>query len=136
MGAAAEALLVSVNENPFLGVSARYKEIGVDTKKGTKAKAELVALGLVREVEVRTGKRGRNPKLLELTADGRAALEDRGQEVRSGAKGGIEHQWWQQKVKDYYEEQGYDTTIEYQLGKKSIDVYAVRADDVVAVEMR
>ncbi|QLG61924.1 DUF853 family protein [Halorarum salinum] len=133
--AAGEALLASVNDQPFLGMAERYKALGVDTKKGTKAKNELVSLDLVREVEVNTWKRGRNPKLLELTSEGRRVLRERGYEIRSSGKGGIEHQWWQEKIKAHYTEQGYDVTVEYHLGKKSIDVYAVAGDESVAIEL-
>lgn len=135
VGAVAETLLASVNDQPFLGISDRYKAIGVDTKKGNRAKQELLTLGLVREVEIRTRTRGRNPKLLELTSEGRRILADRGHDLVEGAKGGIEHRWWQQKIAAYYADRGYETTIEYALGQQSIDVYAERPGHAIAVEV-
>jgi uncharacterized protein (DUF2249 family) len=131
----AEALLASVNEQPFMNISERYESLGVGSKRGTEAKNELLKLELVREVELSTRRPGRNPKLLELTPKGRRVLEDRGYEVTFTGKGGIEHRWWQQQIKEAYEEQGYNATIEYAVGQQSIDVYAERGKETVAIEV-
>lgn len=130
-----EALLASVNEQPFMSLSERYDTVGVGSKKGTEAKNELVTLELVREVEIATGRPGRNPTLLELTGEGRAVLEDRGYEVADTDGRGIEHRWWQQQIKEFYEEQGYGALIEYAVGQQRVDVYAERGEEAVAVEV-
>jgi uncharacterized protein (DUF2249 family) len=130
-----EALLVSVTEQPFLSMAERYEAIGVGSKKGNEAKNKLVTLDLVREVEISTGRPGRNPKLLELTSRGRDVLEDRGYTVAETARGGIEHRWWQHQVTESYEEDGFRVSVEHAVGQQHIDVYAVRGDEAVAVEV-
>jgi len=135
VGDVGEALLASVNDQPFLGLAERYDALGVGSKTGTAAKNELLTLDLVREVEIATGTPGRNPKLLELTQTGRGVLDDRGYQVTATGKGSIEHRWWQQQVKEFYEEQGFEATIEYAVGDQHIDVYAEREAETVAVEV-
>lgn len=135
VGEVAEALLASVNEDPFLGMSERYDAIDVVARKGNEAKNELMTLGLVWETEVRTGKPGRNPKLLELTPKGRDVLEDRGYAVADTGRAGIEHRYWQQQITDYYTDQGFDVEIEFAVGQQNIDVYATTDEETVAVEV-
>jgi hypothetical protein len=55
--------------------------------------------------------------------------------VTATGKGSIEHRWWQQQVKEFYEEQGFEATIEYAVGDQHIDVYAERDAETVAVEV-
>lgn len=135
VGEIAEALLASVTDTPFLSMSERYEAVDMDSKNGTVAKNELVTLGLVQEVEVPTGKPGRNPKLLELTAEGRTVLTNRGYDVPETGRRGIVHRYWQQQVKDYYEAQGFEAEIEFSVGTQRIDVYAEREAETVAVEV-
>jgi hypothetical protein len=135
VGDIAEALLVSVNEDPFLGMAERYDAIDVVARKGNAAKNELLTLGLVREREVRTGKPGRNPKLLELTSEGQRVLTERGYDVAETGRRGIEHRYWQQQIKDYYTDQGFEAEIEFAVGEQRIDVYAMTDTESVAVEV-
>ncbi|NUB91185.1 ATP-binding protein [Haloterrigena sp. SYSU A121-1] len=133
--AVAEALLVSIVEEPFLSVSERYDMVGVGSKKGTAAKEELVALDLVSEETVRNGKRGKNPTLLELTEKGHTVLEDRGYDVPGTGRRGIEHRYWQHQIKEFYESDGFDVEIEHAVGSESIDVYVERGVVSIAVEV-
>jgi uncharacterized protein (DUF2249 family) len=135
VGEIAEALLASVTEAPFLSMSERYEAIDVDSKNGTAAKNELVTLDLVREVAVPTGRPGRNPTLLELTAAGQDVLDERGYDVPETGRRGIVHRYWQQQVKDYYEVQGFEVVIEFAVESQRIDVYAERADETIAIEV-
>lgn len=135
LGDVAEALLASVSTAPFLSLSDRYDALDVVARQGNEAKEELLTLGLVRETEVRTGKPGRNPKLLALTDAGRQALEERGYDVPGSGRRGIEHRYWQQQIKEHYEAQGFDTEIEFAIEQQRIDVYAIHGDETVAVEV-
>lgn len=135
LGEVAEALLASVNEQPFLSMSERYDAIDVGSKQGNRAKNELLALELVREVEIDTKKPGRNPKLLELTEEGEQVLADRGYDVAETGRRGIEHRYWQRQVVDHYEDKGYAVEIEYPVRDGRIDVYVERPGSVVAVEV-
>lgn len=131
----AKQLLISIRNSPLMGISERYKMLGFGSKKGNAAKDELVQEGFVSEVEIRAGKKGRNPKLLEITKEGRQLLESMGYRVRFKSKGGVEHQFWQKEVQKYYLKQGYDAFIEHYIGERSIDVYAVKKNEKIAVEI-
>lgn len=135
IGELAEALLASVDEQPFLSMSERYDEVGAGSKQGNAAKNELVKLELVREVEVDTGKPGRNPKLLEFTEQGEQVLAERGHDVADTGRRGIVHRYWQRQVADHYEADGYDVEIEHGVEDGLIDVYAERPGERVAVEV-
>ena len=135
VGEVAEALLVSVNDQPFLPMSERYNTIDVGAKTGNEAKNQLLALDLVSEEEVDSKKPGRNPKLLELTQRGKQALEDRGHEVAAVGRRGITHRYWQHQVKERYEADGYDVEIEHAVGQEHIDVYAEQDGEQMAAEV-
>lgn len=131
----AKQLLASVNSDPFLSLSDRYDAIDVGKKTGSATKEELVERSLVDVREVRTGKRGRNPKMLELTVQGREALADRSYDVVDVGRRRIEHRYWQHRIKEYYAGEGFDVEIEFSVGKASIDVYCVQDDETVAIEV-
>lgn len=135
VGEVAEQLLASVDDEPFLSMSERYDAIGVGSKQGNRAKQELLALELVREVEVDTGTPGRNPKLLELTDDGVTVLEERGYDVAATGRRGIEHRYWQRQVADHYDAEGFDVVIEHGVADGVIDVFCERPGEQVAVEV-
>jgi hypothetical protein len=135
VGEVAEALLASVNEQPFLSLSERYDAIDVGSKQGNAAKNELLALEVVTEVEIDTGTPGRNPKLLELTDQGEAVLAERGYNVVDTGRRGIEHRYWQRQVADHYESDGFDVQIEQAVDAGRVDVYAERPEESVAVEV-
>jgi hypothetical protein len=135
VGAVAEALLASVDEQPFLSLSERYDAIDVGAKKGNRAKQELVTLGLVREVEIDTKKPGRNPTLLELTGDGEEVLAERGYDVAETGRRSIVHRYWQRQVADHYAAEGYDVEQERAVEAGYIDLYAEQGNTAVAVEV-
>lgn len=82
-----------------------------------------------------THRPGRNPKLLDLTDDGAAVLEERGHEVPETGRRGITHRYWQDQVRQFYESDGFDVEIEHGVGQQHIDVYAERSGESVAVEV-
>lgn len=131
----AEALLVDVTAKEFLSMSDRYDRLDVGKKAGTAAKNELRDQDLVRVSTVRNGKRGRNPKMLDLTQKGCELLEEMGYAVPAIGRRGIEHRYWQEQIKQYYDGRGFDVEIEYGIGKNHIDVYAERDGEQVAVEV-
>ncbi|QLG62070.1 ATP-binding protein [Halorarum salinum] len=135
VGDVAEAVLASVNDQPFLSMSQRYDAVDVGAKTGNEAKNQLVALELVREVEVDTRKPGRNPKLLELTEAGKEVLAERGYDVVATGRRGVVHRYWQQQIKEYYEADGFSVEIESAVSDGFVDVYAETTGEVVAVEV-
>lgn len=122
----AKILLVSIYENPFLGIVKRYKLLGLSTADGHKAQKELLSFDYVKPVNVN------GFKLLELTAKGKIALAKMGVKVRlNGGRGGLEHRFYLDRLKKYYIEKGYFTYLE----KDNIDLIAEKGSEVVAVQV-
>jgi hypothetical protein len=130
------SLLASLITHPFLGITERYQACGLTVARGDAAKQELLAAGLIREVNVKKGQRGRKAKLLEMTTEGAIELEGRGFETRVHGKGGLEHRYWQERIADYYRTWGCIATIEQAFGQDSVDVFVKRPDGkVIAIEI-
>jgi len=106
----AERLLEDVIEHPFKELSERYQQMS-SVGKGHQAKTELVNAGLVVERRVQT-KTDDRLKLLELTDRGRDYLEEQGVEVDYRGRGGIVHRYWQHKIKDVFDQVGWNAKLE------------------------
>ena len=116
-------LLVDINKNPVSTLSERYERLGVSACKGNKAKNELKSKKYVKEEEVKAGGQGGRPKLLEPTKKGNSHLLLNGEEPSGkNGKGSLKHRYWQQKIKEYFEEWECKAEIELFIGKKSVDV--------------
>ena len=124
----ADRLLKDIIENPFQPLTERYQQFS-STYKGNQAKTELVEQSLVAERRV---KNGENRKLLELTDKGRSYAEKQlGLDVEHQGRGGIVHRYWQHRIKDRFEEAGWDAFIE----KFDADVYVNMGNTELAVEV-
>jgi hypothetical protein len=86
-------MLENVALKPVLGLVKRFKGLGLQLSEGYKVIEELVALKLVKPLTI-DGNR-----LYELTEEGRKAI---GKETRSRGRGGIEHRYYVEKVKEHY----------------------------------
>lgn len=123
MSKSAWQLLVDINKNSVSTLSERYGRLGLSACKGNKAKNELKAKGYVKEEEVKAGGKGGRPKLLEPTEKGNSHLLLNGEEPNGKTgKGSLKHRYWQQKIKEYFENWNCKAEIELFIGKKSIDV--------------
>ncbi|NLV13236.1 ATP-binding protein [Haloarcula argentinensis] len=125
----ADRLLKDVVNNPFKPLTERYKRFS-SSYKGNKAKNELVDQGIVieRNVKSEDGKR----KLLQLTDKGRDYAED-GLDLNSKhqGRGGIIHRYWQHRIKEAFEEAGWDVFLE----KLDADIYVNMGDTELVVEV-
>lgn len=124
----AERLLRDVVDNPFRPLTERYEVVG-NAYRGNKAKQELVDAGLVEEAEIATGDARR--KLLEVTEQGRDYLETEDVEVERRGRGGIVHRFWQHRVKERFEGQGWAAKLEL----FDADVYANTGGREVVAEI-
>lgn len=116
-------LLLDINKNPICTLSERYNRMGLSACKGNKAKNELKQKGYVIEEEIKAGGQGGRPKILEPTEKGNGHLLLNGHEPNEkNGKGGLEHRYWQKKIKEYFEDWGCNAQIELFIGKKSVDV--------------
>jgi hypothetical protein len=131
----AEKILISVAEFPLLSMSQRYQFLGISSYNGNKIKEELVSKGFAREVEVYIGKRGRSPKMLDLAEQGMQYLRAKGRDTRRYEKGGVEHRFWQDRVREYFKGKGCSAITEYYIGRESVDVFVKAGEKRIAVEI-
>ena len=125
----ADRFLKDVVENPFRGLTERYSDFP-SSYKGNKAKNELVDNGVVveRKVHTQNGKR----KLLQLTDKGREYAEtELDLEVKHRGRGGVIHRYWQNQIKDLFEETGWSAFLE----KFDADVYVNMGNTELVVEV-
>jgi DNA-binding PadR family transcriptional regulator len=121
--------LEDVVENPFKPLTERYRRFS-SRYKGNKAKNQLVENGVVVERQVRSqqGKR----KLLQITDKGRDYIEDNlDLEAKQRGRGGVVHRYWQHRIKEVFEEAGWDVFLE----KFDADVYVNMGNTELAVEV-
>jgi hypothetical protein len=75
-------------------------------------------------------------KILSLTDRSRDLLERAGITVARSRHGGAAHEYWKHIIGDRLREQGFTVTEEYPTGGgKSVDLYAVRGEQTLAVEV-
>jgi len=133
----ATRLLEDTSKHPFSALKERYDRIGLSACKGTKAKNELVANGHVKEVEIKSGDKGGRAKLLEPTDKGNGHLLLNGTEpAKPNGKGGLKHQYWQERIRKYFAKWGCKAQVELYIGRKSVDVVVVCPNKkTIAVEI-
>jgi DNA-binding PadR family transcriptional regulator len=115
-------MLENVAIKPVLGLVKRFKELGLKLSHGYKVIEELVSLKLVRTLTI-DGNR-----LYELTPEGKKAL---GKDARSKGRGGIEHRYFVEKVKEHYLKKEGFTFLE----KDDIDLVVETVEKKMAIQM-
>jgi len=125
-------LLKDVLEHPTSSISERYLGLGVSSRIGNNIQHSLIVKGLV-SFEFVCFDKGRI-KVLCLTEKGRKAL---GYDVaQSSRHGGIEHQYWKEKVAAKLRECGYSVQEEYPIGEgKTVDLVARKNSKTIAIEI-
>jgi DNA-binding PadR family transcriptional regulator len=123
----ADRLLKDIVENPFKSLTERYEEFP-SSYKGNKAKNDLVDQGLVVERNVRVGEQR---KLLQLTEKGQDYAESLGLEGKHTGRGGVVHRYWQHRIRNAFEEAGWDAFLE----KFDADVYINMGSTELVVEV-
>jgi len=121
-----ERFLHYLKAHPDHNVSHLYKGHGISGRKGTRLKEQLKNSGLIREIRVSTGQRGRSSLRLELTEKGYAYINEtqettQPEEALEG-RGSEEHKRLEKLIREHYESKGKIVIIEGQLKNKKIDV--------------
>ncbi|WP_231858841.1 ATP-binding protein [Haloquadratum walsbyi] len=128
----AEQLLEDIVEDPFRSLTDRYSEFS-SSYKGNQAKSELVDTGFVVERKIRPEPVRR--KLLQLTDQGRNhAEEELDIDVKRNGRGGVVHRFWQNHIKDWFEETGWSASLEEDDADVAVDMSGVRLAVEVAME--
>jgi len=133
-GKRSKKLLVSIVDDPLLGIAERYRKICLNPRNGNQCKQELIELGLVSEVSIKTGKA--RIKLLKLTDKGKVKIKEYGCDVSKSLRhGGVEHLYWVQKVKKKLEDKGYIVEDEFPIGKgEAVDIAIVGKKIAIEIE--
>jgi hypothetical protein len=127
-------LLRDVAEHPISTITARYERLGWNYKTGNIVKDGVIEKGLATfdPVVTPTGQ----VKILSLTDRACDLLEQTGVRVARSRHGGAEHEYWKFVVAQRLREQGFGVTDEYPVGGgKTVDLYAVRGDQRLIVEV-
>ena len=126
-------LLVSIAEEPLLGIAERYRKMEINPRVGNKFKQKLIELGLIKSVSIKTSKS--RIKLLEPTEKGMEELKKYGYS-RSWRHGGVEHLYWIRKVKKKLESEGYKVKEEFPIGNgETVDLAIIGKNKKIAIEI-
>jgi len=124
--------LEDVLQYPTSSITERYRRVGVSSRVGNKIQHSLVVKGLI-SCEFVSFDKGRI-KILCLREKGRKALGYDG--AQSTRHGGIEHQYWKEKVAAKLRDRGYTVRQEYPIGEgKTIDLVARKSGKTIAIEI-
>lgn len=115
-------ILENIELKPFLGFVKRCKDLGLKIPDGYRVIEELTVLQLITPLTI-DGQR-----LYELTRKGKEAL---GGKIIHPGRGGLEHRYYVEKVKEHYLNQEGFTFLE----KDDIDLVIEKGDKTLAVQM-
>jgi hypothetical protein len=127
-------LLLDVARQPISTITDRYARLGWNAKTGNTVKDVLLDKGLATfdPVTTPTGQ----VKILSLTEQAREILERDGITLARTRHGGPEHEYWKFVIADRLRKRGFTVTEEYAVGGgKTVDLYAVRGEEHVFVEV-
>ena len=112
----------NIAQNPILGLVKRFKKLGLKTGQGYKIIEELTSLGLIKDRTVD------GLKLYELTARGKETL---GRKNPLRGRGGLEHRYWVEKIREHYLKNEGFTFLE----KEDLDLVIETYDQTLAVQV-
>ncbi len=129
-----EQLLRDVAASPISTITNRYERLGWNYKTGNAIKDAVISKGFATfdPVTTPTGQ----VKILSLTDCARDLLARAGVEVARTRHGGPEHEYWKHIIGARLHAHGFTVTEEYPVGGgKTVDLYAVRGEQRVIVEV-
>ena len=115
-------ILENIEFKPFTGFVKRFKDLGLKIPDGYRAIEELTAMRLIIPLMV-DGQR-----LYELTPKGTEKL---GKRASHKGRGGLEHRYFIEKIKDHYLAREGFTFLE----KDNIDIIIYQGDKTLAIQM-
>ncbi len=129
-------LLQDALHHPYSGMVERYKRLKVSRRKGNHLKEVAVRESLLSPVRVPT--RSGAVVLLDLTAKGRASLNDALDVLELPARrGGLVHEYWKHKIAADLRAKGLDVQVEVPLdtgGTVDILIHTTQGPKVIEVE--
>jgi len=131
-----EAWLKDMAKNRYRTIVERTKALGLTNYMANKVLKEIEVKGYARKLNVYTGKPGHPLVLTDLTLKGKEYLNSLGEKIHKLGKGGIVHQWWAMKIKEFWKAKGKEVKIEPNVEGANSDVLVMDSDGKrVAVEV-
>ena len=129
-----QTALRDVRDRAFIPVAERIRDLGFTNHTGTKIFRSLLDAAYITEVKVKTSRRGRPQVFYELTTEGEKLVgaQNFGD---GGGKGGLEHVFYQRRLKDFFTSQGYAAAIEEFRNGKACDLGLSLDGKRIAVEI-
>lgn len=126
--------LMSVYLNSFKYKTQHFKDFNLGGYRGEKIIKQMIKKGLIKENEIRTGRRGKPIILLELTDK---AFEILNLNKKYNPKeGSLEHRFWKEKVKEWALKEGHKAVIEHNKYGKSVDIVVIEDEKETAIEIQ
>jgi len=128
-----DVLLVDIARHPTSSVTDRYKRLGWTARRGNHYRQKLIKAGLIKPVTFA----GVNAwlRLFEITNTGAEQLQKLGHPRPGGRAGGLEHQYWTEKIAEHYRCLGYKVEQEKMLNGHPIDIVATGNAERIAIEI-
>lgn len=123
-----EDWLVHMARLPFLNQDERTQALGLSKHMANKAAKELEYKGYARKARIHTGKPGHPMVLMDFTDKGEAHLNSMGVGIQRKGKGGIRHQFWQEKVGELWKRGDNHVIVEPNIEEANCDVLVIRSN--------
>lgn len=115
-------ILENIELKPFIGFVKRFKDLGLKIADGYKAIEELTTMRLIVPLTIEGN------RLYEVTLTGREVL---GRKAFHKGRGGLEHRYYIEKIKEHYLAREGFTFIE----KDNIDIVIDKVDKTMAIQL-
>lgn len=117
--------LVHMARSPFLTIVQRTNAFGITNYMANRITKELGIKGYARKVKVFTGKPGHPLVLMDFTQKGTEHLNSLGEKISKAGKGGLVHQWWAIKIKEFWKDKSMEVIIEPNIEGANTDVLVI-----------
>jgi hypothetical protein len=126
--------LADIITAPLLTTVSRYQRLHISRRKGNAVRRSLLESDFIQAVTIPT--RSGQSVLYELTDAGREACKKHGIDPGPLPREGLEHRFWVQRTRQYFQDKGYSVTLEHPVkGNGAIDLLAARPGERIAVEV-
>jgi Holliday junction resolvase-like predicted endonuclease len=123
-----------VAARPLSTTVSRYQRLNLSRRRGNAIRQNLLSGGLIESVPIAT--RSGQVVLYQLTDYGRSLSPQVGIDPGPPPRASHEHSYWVSRAKRYFENRGYELTVEHAvLGNGTIDLLAERPGERAAVEV-
>ena len=130
-----QALLDDILKEPFAGINQHFKNVGVSTANGRRARASLEGKGLLEVKAIGLGDRGGQLLLAALTEQGAELLRQQGKDARHPYfQNGGEHEFWKDRFANHFSRLGYTVRKEAPVNGHA-DLLATKGGERIAIEI-